>query len=160
MVIDENDFFMKTRKFQVAFFATIIWFIFMTYLSHQNGEETTRASSRLMKLFWFLDAGQIEIVSSWTRRGAHVFCFMILTVLLMKLLRIAKLQPWIGVLVVCVWCFFDEWTKRSIPGRHYSTFDVMLNAAGVLLGWLISRGRLWHREERALSRKQSGQNDH
>ena len=148
------------KNFQVAFLATIIWFIFMTYLSHQNGEETARASSRLMKLFWFLDTGQVEIVSSWTRRGAHVFCFMVLTVLLMKLLRIAKLHAWIGVLAVCVWCFFDEWTKRSIPGRHYSTFDVMLNVAGVLLGWLLSRGRFWRHEERLLSRKQCGPNDH
>ena len=31
--------------------------------------------------------------------------------------------------------------KRSIPGRHYSTFDVMLNIAGVVLGWLISHHR-------------------
>ena len=141
---------MKKRKFQVAFVATIIWFIFMTYLSHQNGEETARASSRLMQLFCFFDDGQVEIVSSWTRRGAHVFCFMILTVLLMKLLRIAKLHAWIGVMAVCVWCFFDEWTKRSIPGRHYSTFDVMLNVAGVLLGWLMSKGWFWYHEERAL----------
>ena len=143
---------MKTRRFQVAFVATIIWFIFMTYLSHQNGEETARASSRLMKLFWFLDTGQVEIVSSWTRKGAHVFCFFVLTVFLMKLLRITKLQAWIGVLAAFVWCFFDEWTKRSIPGRHYSTFDVMLNVIGVLLGWLMSRGRFWRHEERPLSR--------
>ena len=35
----------------------------------------------------------------------------------------------------------SRYTKRSIPGRHYSTFDVMLNIAGVVLGWLISHHR-------------------
>ena len=28
-----------------------------------------------MKLFWFLDAGQIEIVSSWVRRGCSCILF-------------------------------------------------------------------------------------
>lgn len=130
---------MKRYKFWVAIVLTIVWFIFMTYLSHQNGEGTARASERLMHLFWFLDPQQIEIVSRWTRSGAHVFCFMVLTILLLMALRLSKLCAWMGVVPVCVWCFFDEWTKRSIPGRHYSTFDVMLNVVGVLLGWLIWR---------------------
>ena len=67
--------------------------------------------------------------------------FLVLTILVLAVLRLVKLHAWIGVSAVCVWCFFDEWTKRSIPGRHYSTFDVMLNIAGVVLGWLISHHR-------------------
>lgn len=130
---------MKKYKFWVAIVLTIVWFVFMTFLSHQNGEGTARASGRLMRLFWFLDPEQIEIVSRWTRSGAHVFCFMVLTVLVMMVLQLAKLHAWMGGVSVCVWCFFDEWTKRTIPGRHYSTFDVMLNVAGVLLGWVIWR---------------------
>ena len=132
---------MKERKFQVAIIVTIIWFIFMTYLSHQDGEGTARASSRLMRLFWFLNDEQIQLVSAWTRKGAHVICFLVLTILVLAALHLIKLHAWIGVSAVCVWCFFDEWTKRSIPGRHYSTFDVMLNIAGVVLGWLISHHR-------------------
>ena len=128
---------MYRRRLQVAFAATIIWFIFITYLSHQNGEGTTRLSEQLMRLFWFLDAGQIETISGWTRRGAHVFCFMVLTILLLSVLRMMKLHTWLGMAGLLMWCFFDEWTKRAIPGRHYGTLDVMLNMVGVLLGWLI-----------------------
>lgn len=131
---------MKTRKIQVVFAATITWFIFITYLSHQDGEGTAKASEHLMRLFWFLDDEYIETVSSWTRRGAHVFCFMVLTILLLTVLRMARLHTWMGVVGLCVWCFLDEWTKRSIPGRHYGTFDVMLNLIGVMLGWMICRG--------------------
>ena len=131
---------MKAKGFSIMCAVTTAWFIFMTYLSHQNGEETARASERLMRLFWFLDESQIEMVSGWTRRGAHVFCFTVLTILLLMALRLANLHAWMGVLAVCVWCFFDEWTKRTIPGRHYSTLDVTLNIAGVFLGWLIWKG--------------------
>ena len=128
---------MKKYRFWLAVVLTIIWFIFMTFLSHQDGEGTARASGRLMRLFWFLEPQQIEMVSGWTRKGAHIFCFMVLTMLLLGALYLAKLRGWLGVVALCVWCFFDEWTKRSIPGRHYSTIDVMLNLIGVLLGWLI-----------------------
>ena len=130
----------KNQKYPVMFAVTAAWFVFMTYLSHQNGEETAKASGLLMRLFWFLDEDQVEMVSGWTRKGAHVFCFTVRTVLLLIALRLANLHVWLGVAAVCVWCFFDEWTKRTIPGRHYSTFDVTLNVAGVLLGWLIWKG--------------------
>ena len=138
---------MNIKKYPMVFAAAAAWFVFMTYLSHQNGEETARASERLMRLFWFLDEGQVEIVSGWTRRGAHVLCFTVLTVLLVMALQLANMHVWLGVSAVCVWCFFDEWTKRSIPGRHYSTFDVMLNIGGVLIGWLIWKG-IWYLVER------------
>lgn len=146
---------MKTIKYPLMFAAPVAWFVFMTYLSHQNGEETAKASEWLMRLFWFLDESRVEMVSGWTRRGAHVFCFTVLTVLLLIALRLANMHVWLGVLAVCVWCFFDEWTKRSIPGRHYSTFDVMLNIGGVLIGWLIWSALRYLYERKAMSREKA-----
>ena len=130
---------MKLRKYQVVALATIIWFIFIIFLSHQDGTETALASQRFMKLFWFLKEDQLEIVSGWTRKCAHIFCFMVLTVLLTETLRLLKMRIGSGVATICLLCFLDEWTKQFVSGRHYSTLDVMLNLLGVLIGWEIFR---------------------
>ena len=43
-------------SFYISLIATIFWFFFMTYLSHQDGEHTGRASRELAEHLRFLDA--------------------------------------------------------------------------------------------------------
>ena len=41
--------------FYISLISTILWFIFMTFLSHQDGEHTGRASRELAEHLRFLD---------------------------------------------------------------------------------------------------------
>ena len=56
---------------------TILWFLFMTYLSHQDGEHTGRTSRELaekLSALDFLDS-DINILNGRLRRLAHVVVY-------------------------------------------------------------------------------------
>ena len=111
---------------------TVIWFFFMTYLSHQDGEHTGRASRELAERLRFLDA-DIDDLNGKLRRAAHIVVFAVLTLLLGLTLRLGGL-PLGWLLMAAVWSYVDEATKPWIQGRHFSWFDVGLNLAGTFLG--------------------------
>ena len=109
--------------------ATVGWFIFMTYLSHQNGVETAETSLRLAE---FLGD---ENLNGWLRRAAHVVVFLVFSVLLSLCLRAWDVD-WRFVFLVCIWAVVDEATKPLVDGRHFAWFDVGLNEVGCLIGIL------------------------
>lgn len=63
---------------------TVIWFCFMTYLSHQSGEETTELSrgivEQIMEYFHLINYDKIHYI---LRKLAHIFLFSILAVLVL-----------------------------------------------------------------------------
>lgn len=69
--------------FYIFLISIILWFLFMTYLSHQDGEHTGRASQGLTEKLSFLDS-DINILNGKLRRLAHVVVYTVLTVLLIK----------------------------------------------------------------------------
>ena len=121
---------------------TTIWFCFMTYLSHQNGKETTELSvgivEKIIKYFGLINYyNEIHIL---IRHLAHIIVFAILVVLVLLTLA----QKWqnkkifIGaILLTVLWTWGDEITKISIPGRHFSWRDVLLNLLGVIIGIIV-----------------------
>lgn len=126
---------------------SICWFVFMTWLSHQNGERTSATSRelacRLEALLAFLPHGpqEEERLNSALRKTAHCVVFAVLTLLTAMTLWTAPFAVpgpayllWLGILLG--WAWGDERTKRMIPGRHFSWYDVGLNALGVALGAL------------------------
>ncbi|MCD7892581.1 MAG: VanZ family protein [Erysipelotrichaceae bacterium] len=110
---------------------TIIWFVFMTYLSHQDGEHTGKMSRSIAELF-IGHYGDIEELNIKLRKLAHIFVFFILSVLVLL-----TVKSWYVLIVLCVWAFVDEATKPWIQGRHFSLFDVSLNLVGVVIGLLF-----------------------
>lgn len=72
---------------------TILWFLFMTYLSHQDGEHTGRTSRELAALN-FLDS-DMNILNGRLRRLAHVVVYAVLTVLLAITLKLSGHSPWL-----------------------------------------------------------------
>lgn len=121
--------------------ATVLWFILMTYLSHQNGTETAETS---LKLAEFLGntglSADLGELNGWLRRAAHVVVFLVFSVLLSLCLR-AWDADWRFVFLVLIWAVVDEATKPLIEGRHFAWFDVGLNevgsAVGILIGFLL-----------------------
>ena len=122
-------------SFYISLIATIFWFFFMTYLSHQDGEHTGRASRELAEHLRFLDA-DINDLNGKLRRAAHIIVFAVFTFLLGLTLKIGGTSlGW--MMAAAVWSYVDEATKPWIQGRHFSWFDVGLNLVGTLLGGVM-----------------------
>lgn len=118
--------------FYIAFILTILWFLFMNWLSYQNGDKTLETSMELAKLFAFINS-DATIVSRYLRRSAHIVLFAILTILLGITLYLGNKSSWI-LLLPAIWGYVDECTKPLVEGRHFSWFDVGLNLVGVAIG--------------------------
>ena len=116
---------------------TILWFLFMTYLSHQDGEHTGRTSRELaekLSALDFLDS-DINILNGRLRRLAHVVVYAVLTVLLAITLKLGSYSLWLTAGTI-VWAWADEATKPLVRGRHFSWFDVGLNVLGIAIGMI------------------------
>lgn len=121
---------------------TIIWFCFMTYLSHQDGKGTTELSvgivERIMKYFHLTNYyNEIHYI---IRKLAHPFVFCVFAILVLITLsqkRKSKKIYFCSIVLISLWAWLDEVTKLSIPGRHFSWYDVSLNLLGVVIGILI-----------------------
>lgn len=121
--------------FYVSLISTIFWFIFMTCLSHQDGERTGKASRELAEHLRFLDA-DINDLNGKLRRAAHIVVFAVFTFLLGLTLKIGRASPeW--MLLAAAWSYVDEATKPWIQGRHFSWSDVGLNLIGTFLGGAV-----------------------
>ena len=120
---------------------TILWFVFMTYLSHQDGEHTGRTSRELAEKLSFLDT-DVNVLNGKLRRLAHIVVFAVLMILLGMTLRIGGM-PLRWLLTVVVWSYVDEATKPLIQGRHFSWFDVGLNLLGTVIGGAVVAVVAW-----------------
>lgn len=114
---------------------TIFWFLFMTYLSHQDGEHTGRTSRELAEKLSFLDS-DINFLNGRLRRLAHVVVYAVLTVLLAITLKLGGHSPWLTAGII-VWAWADEATKPLVQGRHFSWFDVGRNVLGIAIGMVM-----------------------
>lgn len=127
--------------FYIFLTLTIVWFVFMTHLSHQDGDHTRKTSHELAEKLSFLNA-DVGLLNSRLRRVAHVVVFAILTVFLGVTLRLGghTLQP---LIFTVVWSCIDEATKPLIQGRHFSWHDVGLNLIGVVIGYGVLSVIIW-----------------
>ena len=114
---------------------TIFWFLFMTYLSHQDGEHTGRTRRELAEKLSFLDS-DINFLNGRLRRLAHVVVYAVLTVLLAITLKLGGYSLWLTAGTI-VWGWADEATKPLVQGRHFSWLDVGRNVLGIALGMVI-----------------------
>ena len=76
---------------------TILWFLFMTYLSHQDGEHTGRTSRELaekLSVLDFLDS-DINILNGRLRRLTHVVVYAVLAVLFGTTLELGGYSLWL-----------------------------------------------------------------
>lgn len=111
------------------------WFVLMTWLSHQNGEDTHRTSRHLAEALSAFSADSDALECS-LRRAAHGVLFAVFSFLCTCTLYAGGGPVWLFALVP-VWAWADEATKRWCHGRHFSWPDVARNLAGVFCGFLI-----------------------
>lgn len=118
-----------------AVLTTVIWFLFMTYLSHQDGEHTSRTSRDLVKLLFH--SHNVEIINAYVRKAAHIIVFLVLSLLSGFTMFLFETTNLYLIPLQLIWAYLDELTKRTIRGRHFSWTDVLLNMTGVLIGNMI-----------------------
>lgn len=134
--------------FWILLAITIAWWGWMTWLSHQTGEKTGRASRdlayRLEKTLPFVRM-DLETLNHLLRKGAHLMFFGGLAFWGGLTVQAAPvvLPSFPFFFVVALWAWGDEKTKVHIPGRHCSWVDVGFNLMGACLGaglcWLLTR---------------------
>lgn len=106
---------------------TLIWFLFMTILSHMPGTRSAAESQTLAR--W------TGVQERSLRKAAHIFCFFVLSVLVV--LAFPGNDLWLRAVALACWAVVDEATKPLIPGRHFSWKDVLLNLCGAAMGFLV-----------------------
>lgn len=121
---------------------TALWFIFMTWLSHQDGEHTRETSEKLAENLSFFNPDK-DVLHHYLRRVAHVIVFLVLVILLELTLLTAGKNPYCGVFPCLVWALIDEVTKLLIKDRHFSWSDVGLNLLGVGIGCVGVASAIW-----------------
>lgn len=136
----------KSRRYNQIFFKistliTISWFCFMTYLSHQIGETTTELSKGIVeKIIEYFNLTNYNEIHYIIRKLAHPFVFSIFAVLVLFTLSLkwnSKKIYFFAIVLISLWTWLDEVTKLSIPGRHFSWEDTLLNLVGVIVGVII-----------------------
>ena len=97
--------------FYISLISMILWFIFMTYLSHQDGEHTGRASRELAEHLRFLDA-DINDLNGKLRWAAHIVVFAVFVHVG------AYSQDWRGIAGVD-----DDGSSVELCGRGHEAVD-------------------------------------
>ena len=125
--------------FYLLLILTILWFCFMTWLSHQNGSETAETSRHLAEgLSAIFHCQNLNQLNGMLRRAAHIVVFSVLTVLTLLTMMAGKINGcWITVCLISLWAWLDEATKPLVQGRHFSWRDVGLNLIGVGIGCVV-----------------------
>ena len=107
----------------------------MTWLSHQDGEHTSKTSTDLARKLAFLDS-DLDALNMKLRKAAHTILFLIFSILLGMMLNAGSL-PRRFLLFAALCSYIDEATKPWIHGRHFSWVDVGLNLLGVAIGCVV-----------------------
>ena len=124
--------------FKILIIITIGWFCFMTFLSHQTGEQTTEFSKEIVeKIIEYFQLVNYDEIHYTIRKLAHPFVFSIFVLLVLFTLsqRYKDRKIFIfAVIFMVLWTWIDEFTKLLVSGRHFSWQDTLLNLLGVMIG--------------------------
>lgn len=86
--------------------------------------------------------GVAGFVEFFIRKGAHVFVFAVLGLLLFRLLQLFKLSPFskfvISLLIIVIFAVIDEYRHFHHPNRTGLIEDVILDTIGGLIGIVLA----------------------
>jgi VanZ family protein len=132
----------------------LVWMALIFYASHQPGLHTVPWLLRFGLVPPGLDPALLDLVETVTRKAVHLFTYGVLAVLAHRSLRqwrprTAWREPArTAFLLALLYGIADELHQRLVPGRSGEVRDVLIDAAGALLGLLLlrwydrTRGRL------------------
>lgn len=124
----------------------IIWICFIFFNSLQNGTDSAQTSGTITNwiyqfLNWLNITVDVNILSLWVRKAAHVTEFMILGILMsLYLFRylLSILYHGLYTIGLCILvAVVDEGIQLLVPKRYGSIADVGIDAIGIIFGWTI-----------------------
>lgn len=110
----------------------VLWMIVIFYLSHQPGEESSQLSSIVAAVFSLVPIPE-EQLHYFVRKGAHVFAYFLLAILLYA----ASRRWYVALTLAVIYAATDEFHQTFIPGRSGQISDVGIDSIGVVLGIFI-----------------------
>ncbi|MEP6809309.1 MAG: VanZ family protein [Chthoniobacterales bacterium] len=146
---------MKTERHQFLRYGlpVILWLslIFAASTDMMSAEHTSRIIAPF--LHWLVSdiaPATIALVQLLVRKGAHVTEYAVLGALMARAFRYGLKKTgthfvFLVWLLCAVWAALDEFHQTFVASRTGSPIDVMIDAAGALLGvgvyWLSSRAK-------------------
>ncbi|WP_411953970.1 VanZ family protein [Alkalibacillus sp. S2W] len=119
----------------------ILWMALIFYFSHQPGTESSDLSGSVMQVVLNLlpfVTEDTEFIHLLVRKGAHVFVYFLLAILLMNAIRLYHLRTVNRVVIALgvsiLYAASDEYHQTFIDGRAGQVSDVLIDSAGVVLG--------------------------
>lgn len=131
----------KTNRVILFSILSLIWGLFIFSQSMKTGAVSEQMSLGIVAWiaqFLHMDA---ELLHVLVRKGAHFGEYMLFGALLSLTMREAGLFPRrfdLTVLFIgAIWAALDEFLQTFIPDRSGQVSDVLLDACGVLCGFLL-----------------------
>jgi len=105
----------------------------------------------------------IESVQFPIRKAAHMTEYAVLSVLIMLALIVDGLKgirlPVISAIIATVFAATDEFHQRFVPGRYGCLRDVLIDAAGSIIGLMIAyviyKNMCKHKENKYMQSKEA-----
>lgn len=144
-----NQYLKKTSKETAYKWAmtifTIIWFVFMLFLSHENGDESGKITGNIAEKIgqatietenmpWYEKEAAFNNINLTIRSLAHVVVFCVFSILVVLTVRAWKKRQLYAIFFLAFWSVGDEFLKYFTDGRHCDFVDILKNLIGVLIG--------------------------
>lgn len=85
------------------------------------------------------DIPSFDAWDTLVKKGGHFLAYLILAVLARRATDGAD-RPWLWAILITIgYAISDEWHQRFVPTRQGSGMDVLIDAAGGIMGLLICR---------------------
>lgn len=139
----------KKYKKILCWAALLFWLGFIFYMSAQPVYKSNKLSRGIAegivkiveKVSPDIDVS-IARLNHYLRKMAHFFCYMVLGMLTMKVLKkigVSGKKRIIIALIVCVlYAITDEFHQLFVPGRGAQVRDVIIDGVGAVVGILMS----------------------
>ena len=133
-------------------FPVIIWLGFVFFMSTGtfSAENTFSVVGPILNfLLPGLSSDRVETIHWIIRKGAHVFEYFVLGLLLLRAFRANSSSQWrwrwplFAAIGALLWALGDEFHQSFVPGRTASIVDVSIDTAGGVFAQVV--GVLWYR---------------
>lgn len=117
------------------------WMGLIFYLSHQTGEGSGSLSGSITEriiAFLRLDNVDIDFLHFLVRKGAHLFSYFVLGILLVNTFRMSGMVAgkyyYLSLAICVIYGMTDELHQLLVPGRSGQVRDVLIDSVGALIG--------------------------
>jgi len=124
--------------------ASLIWMAVIFLMSAAPGDISGMQSGRLTRLlaaclspFFEMDAGALQMLETFVRKGAHMTEYAVLFLLYRaSLCHSGVRRAGVKALLMTIgYAVTDEFHQSFVPGRGPAALDVAIDGCGALIAW-------------------------